>query len=190
MPAQRRNVRTAVLVGLLVLVVAVLQFREVGRQTFEAPLRLDLDKPAPELSASNPTGHPVTLADLRGRPAIVSFWSSWCGPCRVEMPYLARFIESWNRDRPEARRLTWVAVNAGEDPADLGDILRDGRFKAALFAFDRDGSVGRRWHVSGYPTTFAIRPDGTVLAVFEGYEGTTIPRLDELLTRTEKVSKR
>ena len=45
---------------------------------------------APALRFEDPEGRPVTLAAFRGRPLLVNFWATWCGPCIVEMPALDR----------------------------------------------------------------------------------------------------
>ena len=45
---------------------------------------------APELNFEDPQGRPVNLAAFRGRPLLVNFWATWCGPCVVEMPSLDR----------------------------------------------------------------------------------------------------
>lgn len=76
------------------------------------------DEAAALFSASFPglDGKPVTLAALKGKPAVVNFWARWCGPCRSEIPHLAALAK-----QHKAAGLQVVGIGV----EDLGDSARD-----------------------------------------------------------------
>ena len=59
-------------------------------------------------------GADVHLADFRGRPVILNFWATWCGPCKAEIPALVALAE-----RYKSRHLTVLGVSVDDTPEDL-----------------------------------------------------------------------
>jgi thiol-disulfide isomerase/thioredoxin len=54
-----------------------------------------LGKPAPNFAVRTLDGRPVTLSDYKGKAIIVNFWATWCGNCKLEMPWLAELREKY-----------------------------------------------------------------------------------------------
>jgi thiol-disulfide isomerase/thioredoxin len=52
-------------------------------------------KPAPAFSLVTLDGKKVSLSDYKGRPVLVNFWATWCGPCKVEMPWFEEFNKQY-----------------------------------------------------------------------------------------------
>jgi cytochrome c biogenesis protein CcmG/thiol:disulfide interchange protein DsbE len=114
-------------------------------------------QPAPPLPRQALRGPAVTLAALRGRPVLVSFWASWCAPCAREAPALAAFARS------PAGRGHLVAVDTGDDAgAARRFIVRYG------WAFPVLRDVASRAAVDfglpGLPTTVALDARGRIVA--------------------------
>lgn len=114
---------------------------------------------APEVSAPDTLGTVHRLSELRGQWVLLSFWASWCGDCRREIPTLKAIAEKY----PELRIFGYSLDRSGE--AWRKAIRRyDLGWTNVSHANGWDRSVspyGIRW----IPTTFLIDPEGRVVAV-------------------------
>jgi thiol-disulfide isomerase/thioredoxin len=123
------------------------------------------DRIAPALPRERLAGQPTTLAGLLagagGRPALVVFWASWCGPCAHEAPAIERFSQS-----PVGRGRI-VGVN-------WSDALSGARAFIRRYAWsfpnvrDREGTVGNAYRLPGLPTTFVVDAHGRIRATLSG----------------------
>jgi len=134
----------------------------VGRVVMALPVESvdDPDRPAPELP-----GH-VTL---------LTFWGTWCPPCRRELPALARIASRLADDR----RFQLVAVSCGSGgPDDRGEIVAETtrflqRERIAIGAWCDPSGIARMLFADGFgfeafPTTYLMGPDGRVRRVWTG----------------------
>jgi cytochrome c biogenesis protein CcmG, thiol:disulfide interchange protein DsbE len=117
-------------------------------------------RPAPELPREVLVAPRTTLAALRGRPAAIVFWASWCEPCRQEAPGFARL----------ARRLHGRAALVGVDwEDDRGAALAFVRRYGWTFPVLRAGGLsGGRYGVVGLPTTLVLDRAGRIASVLRG----------------------
>jgi thiol-disulfide isomerase/thioredoxin len=115
-------------------------------------------KHAPAFALTSLDGKKVTLADYKGRPVLVNFWATWCGPCKVEMPWFEEFRKQYAAqgfevlgltDDADAGKevITKVAQKAG---VSYPILLTDGKVQTAYggmdvlpmsFYVDRNGVV-------------------------------------------------
>lgn len=116
---------------------------------------------APQLPSQVLNGPRVNLASLRGKPALVNFWASWCPPCRQEAPELKRFDETlgdkanlvgvdWNDTTDNAKR--FIAQAGWQYP-----ILRD-----------PSQAVGTAYGLNGLPVTFVLNAQGQIVETLQG----------------------
>jgi cytochrome c biogenesis protein CcmG/thiol:disulfide interchange protein DsbE len=156
MGSSRVSVRTLLLLGGAVVVVVV--FAVVGLAGKSTPT----GRAAPALPTERLAGADATLASLRGGPAVVTFWASWCEPCVQEAPALERFSHGLHG------RGTLVGVNWGDTSVEAarGFIKRWGWSFPNLR--DPKETSGHNFGVTGLPTTFLIDAEGRVRATLRG----------------------
>ena len=111
---------------------------------------------APDFALADLDGNPIRLADLRGRPVIVNFWASWCGPCVEEFPLLKSAQVAH-----EADGLAVVGVVFRDNSEAARDFLlrMDAGWPAAM---DPGGRVAESFGMRAPPETFFIDRDGVV----------------------------
>ncbi len=132
------------------------------RATTALPPAPALGHPAPAFTLPSLTGGDLALADLAGRPVVLNFWASWCGPCRAEMPELQRL-----HDRLGEAGVAVVGVNQGESPETAAAYLQALGLSFPV-ALDQRTGVSQQYLVNSLPTTFFIDRDGVIRSTFIG----------------------
>jgi peroxiredoxin len=119
--------------------------------------------PAPDFELATLDGEIVRLSDFAGKPILVNFWATWCGPCRAEFP---DFQKAWIGNTDD---LVIIAIN--HTTADRAEQVDD--FVAEMGAtfpvvLDKDGQVAEVYQIRGLPTSIFIDRNGVVNEVFTG----------------------
>ena len=112
--------------------------------------------PAPGFELRDTDGKLHRLSDYRGKTVILNFWTTWCPPCREEIPSMNR---AWQQLQQEG--VVMLGVNMGENEDTIFVFTADYPAEFPLL-LDRDGAVIAAWPVKGLPTTYIIAPDGTI----------------------------
>jgi cytochrome c biogenesis protein CcmG, thiol:disulfide interchange protein DsbE len=116
---------------------------------------------APPLPTSVLVPPKVTLTSLRGKPAAINFWASWCTPCRQEAPDLERLGRSLHG------RAQLVGVDWNDGLSGARSYIRQYGWTFPNLR-DPDGVVGNSYGIQGLPTTFILNSRGTITAVLRG----------------------
>jgi cytochrome c biogenesis protein CcmG/thiol:disulfide interchange protein DsbE len=112
----------------------------------------------PDISVADLDGNPIRLADLRGRPLIINFWASWCGPCVEEFPLLREAAARHTGDGLVVIGIVW-----GDRSEAARDFMaRNGATWAS--AMDPGEQVSRDYGILGPPETYFIGRDGIIRA--------------------------
>lgn len=103
-------------------------------------------------------GRVVSLSDFRGKPVVLNFWATWCGPCRQEMPI---FESVWKEYKDKDVVFLGIDVQDDDDNA-RGFLERTGITYTNLY--DPSGKVSGMYGVAALPATFFIDANGKIKA--------------------------
>lgn len=101
-------------------------------------------------------GKVVNSSELAGKVLLVNFWATWCGPCKEEMPSLARL-----QKQLDPAQFTLLTVTTDLQPQGIAHFLSQLGVSLPVL-FDDDQEVSRSFMVRGLPTTILIARDGTL----------------------------
>lgn len=129
------------------------------------PLLATQLRPAPEVVFTTASGEAASLSSQRGRPVLVSFWSTSCGTCLTEMPSLVALHQ-----RYAAAGLRTFAVSMSQDRPE--HVLEFARLRALPFdiVLDEAGALARAFNDTQVtPTKFLIDGDGRIVRTYAGF---------------------
>ena len=102
-------------------------------------------------------GKVVKSSELAGKVVLVNFWATWCGPCKEEMPSLARL-----QQQLDPSRFTMLTVTTDLQRQGIAHFLSQLGVSLPVL-FDEDQEVSRSFMVRGLPTTIVIARDGALV---------------------------
>ena len=117
---------------------------------------------APDFTLTTLEGTRVRLSDLRGKPVLINFWASWCGPCRAEMPHIQAAFEAHTDDG-----LIVLGVDQLESPPLVARFVNDFGLTFPI-PLDSDGKVSTAYQARALPTSFFVDRDGVIRGSFIG----------------------
>jgi len=126
-----------------------------------------VSKAAPDFSLPALDGTTVSLADFRGKKkVVVSFWASWCGPCKMEMPSLKHFYEV---QRKKSDRFEFLAISIDDTRRPAEDYAAKMKLPFPVL-LDPDSKTADAYGVTAIPTLFVIDENGKVIYGHVGVE--------------------
>jgi peroxiredoxin len=131
------------------------------------PASLAVGTLAPDFTATSVvTDAKTRLSQQRGKVVILTFWATWCAPCREELPNLEGIQEKAGKDQLVVLAVTFR--DADETMRYLRKSAKKAHWKLTLLN-DPNGRIADSYGISSIPHLFLIGRDGTILAAHSGF---------------------
>ena len=119
------------------------------------------DYAAPDFTVTDRDGNEVRLSDYFGKPIVLNFWASWCGPCKSEMPHFNEAAQRYDGD------VIFLMVNMTDGSRETvksasAFIEKQGYTFPVLY--DTKSEAAYIYSVYSIPTTYFIDSEGTLIA--------------------------
>lgn len=120
---------------------------------------------APDFTVYDEAGNAFKLSDFEGKPVILNFWASWCGPCKSEMP---DFDEAY-REYGENIHFLMVNMTDGyqETIESAKEMIADSGYSFPIY-YDTDLEAARAYSVYSIPSTYFLDENGYIIAQGRG----------------------
>lgn len=120
---------------------------------------------APDFKVYDAEGNAVNLSDYFGKPIILNFWASWCGPCQMEMP---DFEEAYKEYGEEVQFLMVNSTAGSRETLETAQkFIEDNGYSFPVF-FDTEANAAMAYGVNSLPNTFFIDGEGHAIARVRG----------------------
>ncbi|RAP76430.1 redoxin domain-containing protein [Paenibacillus montanisoli] len=173
MKSNRRLIQLVIFLGVL-----VLGGYAIGNALFASKDGLPRKgSEPPDFALLDMNGKTHRLADYKGKALVINFWGTYCPGCVYETPDLVKQYEK-HKDKP----FEVVGINLGEDKLTINNFVKQFDVSYTILQ-NENNDVQRKYGLKSYPTTFFVKPDGTILDIFVGpmAEADMDKRIEKLL---------
>lgn len=116
---------------------------------------------APDFTGELIDGTSITLSELQGKPVIINFWATWCGPCVKEMPAFERLKDDFGD------KIGIIAVNCGDDAGTVKDFVEENGYTFPV-VLDEEYSISMLYPTNSIPYTVVLDAEGKVTHISTG----------------------
>jgi thiol-disulfide isomerase/thioredoxin len=133
-----------------------------GQKEISGVIGVKVGNIPPDFALVDLDGNTVILSHLRGKTVVINFWTTWCPPCRAEMPALETLHQQY-----KDRDVVVLGVDLRESPDKVRPFVRKYGY-SWIFVQDISGMVSRTYGIRAIPTTFFVGREGLIREVSIG----------------------
>jgi thiol-disulfide isomerase/thioredoxin len=161
-----RNPLALIVVAIIVAAMLYFGFHMSRRPGPEAPAILSKTTPAPDFTLESLDGKDMRLSDFHGKAVLLNFWATWCGPCKIEMPWFVDFQKEYG---PQGLQIVGVAMD-DSSKEDIAKFAKDMGVNYPVLLGKE--AVGDEYGgVPALPESFFIGRNGKIVDKIIGLKG-------------------
>lgn len=119
----------------------------------------------PEFTVYDTNGNEVKLSDFLGKPVMINFWATWCGPCRAELPYFDSAYQKYGDE------IEFVMINLTDGYDDTKESVKNFVEESGYtfpYYYDTNNEAGNVYGIYSIPTTICVDKEGYLIGVHIG----------------------
>lgn len=150
------------LIGIILIILLTIGTSALVGCSSGADAQLAINSSAPDFKLKNLEGQALSLNSFLGKPVFLNFWTTTCGPCVNEMPYLQQIQNDW-----AAKGLVILSINLGEDSQRVKNFIQSNQYTFSVL-LDSQYEVAGKYNVRYTPTSVFVDAKGKIKAAIIG----------------------